>query len=370
MKKFLIATAANDIHAIIVAQALKSLGVNAFRWVTSDFPSAQHCSVSYDNGVGLTIEGNDGVFSSNLLDGEFDFWNRRIIKEHYASEELCDADRVISASQSKIFINGILPFLDQSCRCINKIYAAERAECKPFQLMMAKRAGFTVPSTVISNDPSLIQHFLEHSAGRTLAKPFSPTVWKGEDKDYVTRSAIVRLDDLPADVLVEASPMIFQQYVEKSYEVRLTCFGDYPVAVKLNSQKTEASKVDWRAVSPANLGVERIEVPEVVRVACSNLLRSLDLSFGCIDLVVTPSGEWVFLEINQMGQFLWIEEVNPEIPMLDLFVQLLMGGEPSEGKGVGFGVRHAEFMSSASDELRVEQPLRAPKVGVNLVEDV
>jgi hypothetical protein len=39
---------------------------------------------------------------------------------------------------------------------------------------------------------------------------------------------------------------------------------------------------------------------------------------------VTPAGEYVFLEINQMGQFLWLEELLPELPLLDAFCELLL----------------------------------------------
>lgn len=369
MGNFLIATAANDIHAIIVAQALRQLGHQCFRWVTSDYPSMQRCSVTYESGARLEIEGLDGKFAADLMSSDLVFWNRRVIREHFVSNELCEADRIIAASQSKVFVRGLLPFLGRSCVCVNKIYPAERAESKPFQLMMAKRAGFSIPKTVITNDPSAIRRFIDEGGNRKLAKPFAPTVWKGQDCDYVTRSAVVGPEDLPVGWLLQTCPMIFQTYVEKSFEVRITCFGDLPIGVRLNSQEIVAAQVDWRAVSPARLGVSPIEIPTGVRDSCVRLLRSLDLSFGCIDMIVTPDGDWIFLEINQMGQFLWVEEINPDIPMLDLFVQLLTDARGPGESQRRYGLRHQDFMAGASAELRAEQPLRAPKVGVNVVPD-
>jgi glutathione synthase/RimK-type ligase-like ATP-grasp enzyme len=370
VSSFLIATAANDIHAIIVAQALRQLGHECFRWVTSDYPSAQRCSISYGSGARLDIEGVDGTFTLDLAASDLVFWNRRVIREHFVSEELCEADRVIAASQSKAFVQGLLPFLDRSCVCVNKIYAAERAESKPFQLMMAKQAGFKIPESVVSNDPSVIWRFVDRNGLKMLAKPFAPTVWKAGDRDYVTRSAVVKPGNLPEGTLLQTCPMIFQRYIEKSYEVRITCFGDLPVAVRLNSQQIDAAQVDWRAVSPARLGVDRIEIPTDVREACGRLLRSLDLTFGCIDMIVTPESDWVFLEVNQMGQFLWVEEINPDVPMLDLFIQLLTGTRRLGESERKYGLRHRDFMISASAELRAEQPLRAPKVGVNVVSEI
>lgn len=34
----------------------------------------------------------------------------------------------------------------------------------------------------------------------------------------------------------------------------------------------------------------------------------LGLRFGALDFLVTPSGEWYFLEVNPNGQWAWIEQ--------------------------------------------------------------
>jgi glutathione synthase/RimK-type ligase-like ATP-grasp enzyme len=369
VSRFLIATAANDIHAIIVAQALRQLGYDCFRWVTSDYPSVQRSSVSYAGSARLEIGGLDGTFTVDLAAPDLVFWNRRVTREHFVSDSLCEADRAIAASQSKVFVRGLLPFLDRACVCVNKVYAAERAESKPFQLMLAEQAGFKIPESVITNDPSVIWRFVDREGLKMLAKPFAPTVWKTVECDFVTRSAIVEPENLPENSVLQSCPMIFQRYIEKAYEVRITCFGDLPVAVRLNSQEIDVAQVDWRATSPSRLGVDRIELPPGIRDACVRLLRSLDLVFGCIDMIVTPEGDWIFLEINQMGQFLWVEEINPDVQMLDLFVQLLTGTRTLGENERKLGLRHQDFMASSSAELRTEQPLRAPKVGVNVVSE-
>ncbi|MEJ2669125.1 MAG: MvdD family ATP-grasp ribosomal peptide maturase, partial [Gammaproteobacteria bacterium] len=33
----------------------------------------------------------------------------------------------------------------------------------------------------------------------------------------------------------------------------------------------------------------------------------LGLNFGCIDMILTPDDEFVFLEVNPNGQWLWVE---------------------------------------------------------------
>ena len=79
------------------------------------------------------------------------------------------------------------------------------------------------------------------------------------------------------------------------------------------------------SVSPRDLAVEPLKLPAIVEDRCLALLAKLGLQFGCIDMIVSPAGDWIFLEINQMGQFLWIEEANQDIHLLENFVQLLTG---------------------------------------------
>lgn len=55
-------------------------------------------------------------------------------------------------------------------------------------------------------------------------------------------------------------------------------------------------------------------------------MQAMNLVFGCIDMVRGADGEYYFLEVNEQGQFLWIEENNPEIPTLQLVSDFLMSG--------------------------------------------
>ncbi|RME33023.1 MAG: hypothetical protein D6794_12045, partial [Deltaproteobacteria bacterium] len=44
--------------------------------------------------------------------------------------------------------------------------------------------------------------------------------------------------------------------------------------------------------------------------------------------IVTPGGEVVFLEVNEMGQWLWIEFRLPDVPLLDAFCRFLLSRDP------------------------------------------
>jgi hypothetical protein len=48
--------------------------------------------------------------------------------------------------------------------------------------------------------------------------------------------------------------------------------------------------------------------PKFVRGRVRHLMEKLSLRFGALDFVVTPEGEWWFLECNPNGQWAWIED--------------------------------------------------------------
>jgi glutathione synthase/RimK-type ligase-like ATP-grasp enzyme len=325
VKSFFIATTTQDLHAAMVETALRHLGKPCLRWITT-LHAKRETSVRFAPAPGPIWKDWDLDLGGGRLPRDLVFWNRRVAHDLAADSGLNEADRIVARREHRAFVDSALALLNTAAHRINDVYAAARAENKALQVAVARRCGLPVPETLITNSPDLIRDFLEaHRSEGVIAKPFSPTVWQSADEEFVGRAARLTPDLLPDDRVLRACPMIFQQYIAKAFEVRVTCFGRVLVGARLASQAHKSSQVDWRAVSPRRLNVEPIELPDQVRERCIGLLRTLGLEFGCIDMVVTPAGEWVFLEINQMGQFLWLEELNRDFPMLDLFVQLLDG---------------------------------------------
>ena len=51
-------------------------------------------------------------------------------------------------------------------------------------------------------------------------------------------------------------------------------------------------------------------------------MRSFDINFASIDMIVTPEGEFVFLDLNPNGQWLWLEE-ELGLPLVATMADLL-----------------------------------------------
>jgi glutathione synthase/RimK-type ligase-like ATP-grasp enzyme len=66
-------------------------------------------------------------------------------------------------------------------------------------------------------------------------------------------------------------------------------------------------------------------LPPEVQERCVRLVEKLELCYGAIDLIPTPDGRYVFIEINPSGQYLWIEN-ETGLPITAAICDLLMAG--------------------------------------------
>jgi hypothetical protein len=170
--------------------------------------------------------------------------------------------------------------------------------------------------------------------------------------------------DLPADETLRLTPGIFQVRVPKAHELRVTVMGHHVVTARLLSQEVEEARLDWRAAG-SRVQVEPDRLPPAVEEGCLRLMESLGILFGAFDFIVTPDGEHVFLEVNPAGQFLWVEEANPEVLLLAPFVDFLLSRRPDfrwqpRWQPNGGVARHADYHRRASDQIRAMEGLHVP----------
>jgi hypothetical protein len=116
---------------------------------------------------------------------------------------------------------------------------------------------------------------------------------------------------------------LFQRWVSKAYEVRVVVIGDHMTAAAIHAGTAEAY-VDWRTDYDA-LTYELVEPPRDVVTGIWTLMGKLDLVYGALDFVVSPDGEWTFLEINPSGQYGWIES-RTGAPLTTQLADLLAKG--------------------------------------------
>lgn len=357
MARVLIPTQVNDSHAAIVSRVLRAKGHEAFTWHGADFPTRQQASIAISPQAGLDwrIEGP----ALGLVNESFDVvWYRRATRPVLPEEDgLHEGDLQVARRECNVFYNALWYLISPDAFWVNPLHARDRANAKPIQVLEALRAGLSVPPTLFSNDPEQIRRFIGEHEGTVIYKAFTPGQWRTNDGVAFSFTSEVRLADLPDDDVLRLSPGIFQRKVTKARELRVTCMGHHVVAAALSPLGGEKSQMDWRAAF-SHIKAERTTLPEDVRLHCIELMRRLGIVFGCFDFILTPENEYVFLEVNEMGQFLWLDALDSDFMLLDAFCEFLVSRRPDfTWAPSAASVRFNDFNRPALEDMKQDATL-------------
>ena len=127
---------------------------------------------------------------------------------------------------------------------------------------------------------------------------------------------------------VRATTHLFQEAIPKAFDLRVVVIGQHIFAVEIHTQAQ-----DFRtAYAEATYHVHQL--PADLSSKLLALVKSFDLQFSSMDLVVTKGGDYVWIELNPNGQWFWMQyqlELHGEIcPLKETMADLLI--HPEEHK--------------------------------------
>jgi ATP-GRASP peptide maturase of grasp-with-spasm system len=170
-------------------------------------------------------------------------------------------------------------------------------------LQQAAELGIKVPQTIVTSKKSELLEF-RRRAKNIISKGIQDSLFIPGDDEHIVHYTELITDEI-IDLLPDSfAPSLFQEMVEKSYEVRIFYFRGEFYSMAIFSQRDEQTNVDFRKYNDKKPNrTVPYRLPEDVRRNLSALMRDLRLDNGSIDMVVTPGKEHYFLEINPVGQF-------------------------------------------------------------------
>lgn len=314
----LIVTNKLDTHVDLAIPELNRRGIKFFRVNTEDFPQE----------IGGCIQLQRGKFVSSLtlpvgevkLSTIRSVWYRKVgppvIDSRLTEEQYVG----FALRESLYFLRGL--WSSTNCLWVNHPSANRRADEKIVQLKVAMELGFCVPDTLITNIPQRAVEFIRSVEQRVVIKPLHQEIITERGVQKIVFTHLLSQDNLQSIEAVRYAPCILQAYIEKEVELRVTVFGNQVFTAAIDSQASEMGKTDWRRALTQDLRYDAYQLPILIEERCISLLQALGLQFGAIDMILTPSGEYVFLEINPNGQWFWIE-AETGLPMMDALINLL-----------------------------------------------
>ena len=286
-----------DVHARRVLERLASWGREAVLFDIADLPDESTLTIDFAEPSRPRVRIAHRVTGPVELTRASAVWWRR--PQFVRLESITDADALgFTHGEWHEALHGLYHLLP--CPWMNPPLLDEAASRKAFQLAVASSLGMRVPDTIMTSDRDEAMRFIErHGIGRTIYKIFSAThnVWR--------ETRLVGEDDLASLDALRLAPVIFQEYIPAVADLRVTIVGDSMFPMAIDSRGT-GYEVDFR-VNLAQARTSAVELPDRVSDALCALMKRFGIVYGGVDLRLTPDGDYVFLEINPAGEFLFAE---------------------------------------------------------------
>ncbi|HEY0083715.1 MAG TPA: MvdC family ATP-grasp ribosomal peptide maturase [Pyrinomonadaceae bacterium] len=318
----LLLTHSGDFYTVDrVAAALARRGAKTFRFDTDRFPRdvrlAAHLGATGE--LGYTVE--DGTASCDASAVRA-VWARRIWLPEL-DENLDPRFREVCVRESAAALRGFLDGL-HGARWVNERGRENEAENKLLQLRTARDAGLHIPRTLLTNDSRRAREFLRETNGALVAKMLTPfSVGMDADSAFVYTSEVGAADLEDAGGL-RHSPMLFQERIPKSIELRIAYVAGKFFVGALDASRTARGQIDWRRAAPGECRWRRDEISPELEAQLDTLMRKLQLVYGALDIIRTPEGRHVFLEVNPGGEWGMLER-DLDLPISEALADALLG---------------------------------------------
>jgi glutathione synthase/RimK-type ligase-like ATP-grasp enzyme len=302
----LIITHSEDNESInFVSKALAERGAGVIRLNTDRLPYPAMLTMTMQHGH-TRLEFCDEHGKQHNLQEVSSIWYRRMRSPQLPNLET--QVKAVSQDEAKASVLGLLGVLDKQTYILNPPHLIRYAEHKPMQLELARSLGLDIPRTLITSSAKAAKTFYEQCAGKVVTKMMTTFAIyeQGLEKVVFTtplsKAHMEQLDGL------RYCPMIFQEMIPKALELRITVVGNQIFSAAVDSQKSELARFDWREDGDGLINAwEPYILPQSIQSKLLALMDSLGLDYGAIDLILTPDGRHVFLEINPAGEFFWLE---------------------------------------------------------------
>jgi hypothetical protein len=283
-----------------------------------------------DASVRIELDGGAWLGADPVLAGEVSaVWYRHLDVAGALGDDRLDATwRPAVERQSELAIWAFLMGLPGL-----HVDHPERADLVPGSpgiLRLARAAGLDVPRTLVSNSPSGVREFVASCPGGAIRKLIHSSSIRIVTDDGAQGGATeaVSLADLEDDASIAACPLVWQERVPKARELRITAVGRELFVGSIDSTASESGAVDWRRDPSLVRAFAPDTLPASVEAAVHRLLDRLRLNFATLDIIRTPDGRHVLLEVNTVSYFDFLEDATG-LPISDAIAGLLAGERPA-----------------------------------------
>ena len=302
MKSIALIGQKTDPHIIGISNELKKINENYV--IIDQFSSNDSFYVTYENDLS---ECNLRLGNLSFNKGEIkSVWNTSALKVTIDSEVVEASKKFILAEWTE----GIRSLWNSiETKWVNSPESILNSSNRLSQLKIANEIGLSTPKSLITNDPKKLNDFFYSCNRNIVTKTLNSSQGLPNKKMIFTtkigEKELVKSSDL------QYAPCMFQEYIPKKTEFRITIIDKKIHTAEIHSQNSDKTKDDWRNYDDFDkTPYMKAELPKDVEEKLLKIMTELGLVFGAIDMIRTPNDDFVFLEINANGRWWWIQELT------------------------------------------------------------
>ncbi|MGJ5676868.1 MAG: MvdC family ATP-grasp ribosomal peptide maturase [Nostochopsis sp.] len=303
-----------------VAEALSKKGAQPFRLDTDKFPLEVQLTANFDKSKSYhTLEYGNHSISTEQVQA---VWTRRFW-EPKLSAELDPKYQQACVRESTATLNGFWDSL-KDAHWVDDLERINYANNKLRQLRVASEVGFDIPKTLITNKAEAARDFFHQVNGKIVSKLLT-ALSRGMEatSSFFLYTSTVKEEDLLDAESLRYCPMVFQEQIPKQSELRVVYVNGKVFVGALDAAVYAESKADWRKPGVEVLEWRHHELPDELVRRLQAFMGKFGLLFGAFDFILTPSGEYVFLEINPTGEWGMIEK-DLDLPISSAIADALL----------------------------------------------
>lgn len=169
-------------------------------------------------------------------------------------------------------------------------------------LLKAKSLGICIPDTYICSEKTQIQQLVNQKD--LITKPYHEVVapvYNGIGHyNYTSSVTANKIEHLSNEIF----PTLIQEGINKNFEIRSFYLDGSFFSMAIFSQESTRTKSDFRNYNFENPNRNvPFNLPKNIEHKLQLLFEAFNLNSGSVDLIYTKENEFIFLEINPIGQF-------------------------------------------------------------------
>lgn len=175
----------------------------------------------------------------------------------------------------------------------NSLQAVELHRKKGVQSQIMQQNGIRIPRTIVTDDKDALEEFYNANDKSIIYKPVRGGAYTQKMKDE---------DLLRSDSLINC-PAQMQEFID-GVDIRVYAFD----TGEIFAGEIIAQNVDFREDKQAI--IKKVELPQKVQQDCLKILKLLGLKYSGIDVRLSKTGEYVFIEANPAPMFSHFENMT------------------------------------------------------------